>query len=176
LFGDEARIATDGGIKEVWLESRDLVRVDMGVPEVSPRSESITTEWGTWNFYRCDMGNPHAVIFVDDVAKIPLEKVGPKIENDPRFPHRTNVEFVQVVGSHLKVRVWERGAGVTLACGTGACASAAVAIFLGKVGRKLRVVLPGGELGLEWPTNEDPIFMTGPATKVFEGELCELQR
>jgi diaminopimelate epimerase len=117
------------------------------------------------------MGNPHCVLFVDDVASFPVEQVGPKIEHHPAFPRRTNVEFVQVLSdSELKVRVWERGAGLTLACGTGACAALAVAARTGRTKRSALVHLPGGTLQVEW-RSDGHIAMTGPAVEVFRGAL-----
>jgi len=108
---------------------------------------------------------------VDDVDNFPVEVAGPKIERHPAFPQRTNVEFVQVVSeSELKVRVWERGAGLTLACGTGACASLVVAARTGRTGRKAKVHLPGGTLTIEW-RDDNRVYMTGPAVEVFRGEL-----
>jgi diaminopimelate epimerase len=115
------------------------------------------------------MGNPHCVIFVENVDEFPVEYVGPIIENHEAFPKRTNVEFAQVSGrNELKVRVWERGCGETMACGTGACASAVAANRLGKVGGKVKVHLRGGDLLLDVA---ERVFMTGPAEKVFEGKL-----
>ena len=117
------------------------------------------------------MGNPHAIFFVDDVSSIELEKVGPVIENDPLFPRRTNVEFVQVTGDVLVTRVWERGAGATLACGTGACAVGVAAVLERRAGRKCTVRLPGGDLAIEWRESDHRVYMTGPATEVYSGEV-----
>ena len=115
------------------------------------------------------MGNPHCVIVVDDLKKIPLSELGPKIERHPMFPQHVNVEFVQVVSrGRLKMRVWERGAGETLACGTGACAALAACFRLGLCGKKARVTLPGGDLIIEW---DDFCYLTGPARFVYQGWL-----
>lgn len=169
--GSHAVIDTDAGPMQVWLLDGGHVRVDMGTPKMdSTRPETIKTSHGEYDFWQVDMGNPHAVIFVEDLQQVRLDSVGPEIENDSRFPNRTNVEFVQVTSQGLKVKVWERGAGATLACGTGACAVAAVAMDQKKVGSKTKVYLPGGTLELEWPKRGAPIYMTGPAVKVFEGE------
>ena len=112
------------------------------------------------------MGNPHAVVFVDDVDWLDLPDIGPLFENDPRFPERINTEFVEVIDEHtLKMRVWERGSGETLACGTGSTASLAAAVLNGTL--RLR----GGELLIEWDRASDLIYMTGPAVTVFDGEL-----
>jgi diaminopimelate epimerase len=117
------------------------------------------------------MGNPHLVIFTPDVQAIDLETVGPRLERDPLFPNRTNVHFVQVVDrERLIQRTWERGAGITLACGTGACASGVAALLTGRAERKVDVKLPGGHLQIEYAESGE-VFMTGPAEFVFEGEF-----
>ncbi|MEM9804317.1 MAG: diaminopimelate epimerase [Cyanobacteria bacterium P01_D01_bin.56] len=116
------------------------------------------------------MGNPHCITFVGDVDAVPLAKVGPLVETHDVFPQRTNAEFIQVVSSnYLKMRVWERGAGATLACGTGACAALVAAVLNGKCDRKATVELPGGPLEIEWSGNNH-LYMTGPAVRVFSGE------
>jgi diaminopimelate epimerase len=118
------------------------------------------------------MGNPHCVIFVEKLDEFPVEYVGPLVENHEAFPNRTNVEFVQLIcKNELKVRVWERGCGETLACGTGACAAAVAANRLGKVSGKVKVRLTGGDLQVEVAEH---VFMTGPAEKVFEGKVTVL--
>jgi len=118
------------------------------------------------------MGNPHCVIFVDDVDKLPVSRYGPLIENNPIFPKRTNVEFIQVINKkRLKMRVWERGSGETLACGTGACASAVAAGLNNLTGRKVTVHLLGGDLKIEWSEKDNHVYMTGPAVEVFEGVI-----
>jgi diaminopimelate epimerase len=119
------------------------------------------------------MGNPHAVIFVDDVEAVPLTTWGPLIENHPFFPRRTNVEFVQTTGVRTaKVRVWERGAGVTLACGTGACAVGVAAVLTGRLQRHMTLTLPGGDLGVDWAI-DDHVYLTGPGAFVFDGRWGE---
>ena len=117
------------------------------------------------------MGNPHAVVFVDDLDALDFDVVGPLFESNPAFPARVNVEFVEVLSpSHLKMKVWERGAGPTLACGTGACALTVAAILAGKTTeRTCTVSLPGGDLSIEWRAENDRCYMTGPATAVFSG-------
>jgi len=118
------------------------------------------------------MGNPHCVTFVDDVAAVPLTRLGPAVERHPAFPHRTNVEFVQVEnGNRLKVRVWERGAGETLACGSGACASLVAAVLVGRSPRRAQVELPGGPLAVWWREEDDHLLMSGPAVETFAGEV-----
>lgn len=156
----------------------ELVRVDMGEPvfEASRipvrgagriRDVEIRAAGRSFRMSAVSMGNPHCVIVVDDVMAVPLEDVGPKLENHEWFPKRVNVEFVEVMDrSRLKVRVWERGAGATLACGTGACAAAVAMMDLGRIERKAVVSLPGGGLEIEW---DGRVWMTGPAEEVFTG-------
>ncbi len=161
---------------------KDLVRVDMGAPVLD--AEKVPTRgkgrvidapfhW-TGNEVRMtcvSMGNPHAVIFVDDLSKVPANVWGPQIENHSFFPKRVNVEFVQVISSRrVKARVWERGAGLTLACGTGACAIAVAGVLTGRLQREATVSLPGGDLKVEWAADEH-VYMTGPAAQVFDGEF-----
>jgi len=116
------------------------------------------------------MGNPHAVLFVPDVAKIPLSDIGPIVENNPAFPRRINAHWVQVVSrGEVIMRTWERGSGITLACGTGACAVAVAGVLTGRTDRKILAHLPGGDLTLEWKAADNHVYMTGPATEVFTG-------
>lgn len=116
-------------------------------------------------------GNPHVVIYVPDVAKVELEKIGPVLEHHKAFPRRINVHFVQVHSSgEVTMRTWERGSGITLACGTGACAVAVAGVLTGRTSRKLLAHLPGGDLQLEWRESDNNVYMTGPATEVFSGE------
>ncbi len=158
------------------------VRVDMGAPRLA-RGEILMTgppeERVVDQPFRVggqdllitavSMGNPHCVIFVDDVAEVDVPGLGSRIETDPAFPRRTNVEFVQVLSrKELVMRVWERGSGITLACGTGACASAVAAALTGRAGRQVRVHLLGGSLDIEW-AEDDHVYMTGPAVEVFRG-------
>ena len=127
------------------------------------------------NFYNItcvSMGNPHAVVFVDSTADLPLEQIGPHFEHHERFPRRTNTEFVEIVSpEYVKMRVWERGTGETLACGTGCCATAVACVLNGKTGRKVTVEVLGGALTIQWDEKTNHIFMTGPAEFVFDGEL-----
>jgi diaminopimelate epimerase len=116
-------------------------------------------------------GNPHAVIFVDDVAAVPLEGIGPRVEHAPAFPRRINAHWVQVHSrDEITMRTWERGSGITLACGTGACAVAVACILTGRTDRTVLVHLPGGDLTIEWRESDNHLYMTGPATEVFSGE------
>jgi diaminopimelate epimerase len=165
------KIETGAGVLEVSVHGR-AVRVDMGAPRLlADAPEALRLESEGIEFWEVNMGNPHAVIFVPDVSKVDLEKLGPQIEKHARFPKRTNVEFVQVVSKdEILVRVWERGAGVTLACGTGACASAVAAIHSRQTGHVVRVRLPGGVLELAWDgSRKDSVWMTGPAVEVYQG-------
>ena len=159
------------------------VRVDMGEPrlersEIPMRgkpgrviAEPLRVAGETHRVTAVSMGNPHCVIFVKEVAEFPVARVGPAIERHRAFPRRTNVEFVQVLGrSALRMRVWERGAGETLACGTGACATLVAAVLNGKADRKATVHLPGGDLKIEWRESDNHVYMTGPAEEVFCGE------
>ncbi|MHB1001768.1 MAG: diaminopimelate epimerase [Armatimonadota bacterium] len=157
-------------------------RVNMGAPYLDAAeipvtgydgrviSKPLTVDGTVYDITCVSMGNPHCMIFTDDVDAIPLEQIGPKIETHPAFPRKTNVEFVQVLNENeIRVRVWERGAGITLACGTGACASVVASVLNGKISREPAVVhLPGGDLTIEWNESDD-VFMTGPAQIVFTG-------
>jgi len=177
-------IETLAGVKKVklLLEGKKVegVRVGMGHPIFQPESIPIkgkdnplnmTLRAGgrRWEVSALSMGNPHCVLIVDDVDEFPVEKIGPEIEKHPLFPKRINVEFVEVVNrDELRIRVWERGVGETLACGTGACASLVVTALKGLSNRSARLQLKGGELYVEWLENGE-VFLTGPAEEVFEG-------
>ncbi len=181
-------IETLAGIKVLELSINDgkvaLVRVDMGEPILKPRdipvdsdkdifkAEPVTILDRTFNVTCVSMGNPHAVSYIDDVDNFPLEVYGPKMETNALYPRKINSEFVQVLDRQtLKMRVWERGAGETLACGTGACAVMVASVLNGYCGRKATVKLLGGDLTLEWDENNNHVYKTGPATKVFDGEV-----
>ncbi len=158
------------------------LEVDMGHPiwdgrkipvnadgPVIGRKLKVGTE--TFTIHCVSMGNPHCVIFVKDVAKFPVREIGPQIENHSFFPKRVNVEFVEVKsGTRVKARVWERGAGETLACGTGACAIGVVAARTGKTARNTKIDLPGGELGVRWG-NDDRVYLTGPTEVTYAGNF-----
>jgi len=147
------------------------VEVDMGEPVVEAVKEPLKIENLDYSINKISMGNPHCVIFVDDLQSVRLKEIGPIIENLPQFPNRTNVEFVQVINDkEIALKVWERGAGETLACGTGACASVVAASLNGLTGKKVVVHLPGGDLGIEWAP-ENHIIMRGPAEKAFDGHI-----
>ena len=168
-------VETLGGIKILDLKIEDgvvvAVTVDMGVPAISSGA-SINVKGENYTVYPCSMGNPHSVVYLPEIAKLNLEHIGPDFECHPIFPNRTNTEFVEVIDrTHLKMRVWERGSGETLACGTGACAVLAVSASLGLSEREATVHLLGGDLLIRWDEDNGHIYMTGPATTVFEGEL-----
>jgi diaminopimelate epimerase len=160
----------------------NLVTVDMGVPKFGWRDIPLAQELDTKLFdipglvdavSAVNVGNPHCVLFVDDAERAEVTKLGPLIENHPLFPSRTNVEFVSVLApGRLRMRVWERGVGVTLACGTGACATIATAQRRGLCGNAVDVVLDGGTLTMEWAGQGKPIFMTGPTSVSFQGEIA----
>jgi diaminopimelate epimerase len=171
---------------EVMIEGD--VQVDMGEPRLSapeiPTSlgmvadqvvnQSIEVDGKNWSVTCVSMGNPHCMTFVDDANAIELESIGPKFEHHPAFPQRTNTEFVQVIRTdYLRMRVWERGAGITLACGTGACATVVAGVLTGKSDRSCTVELPGGCLQIHWSLADNRVYMTGPAELVFKGEVAE---
>lgn len=135
-------------------------------------AEKIDVDGERFEVTAVSMGNPHCVTFVEDVEHFPVAKIGPLIERHPLFPRRTNVEFIQVLSNEeLQMRVWERGAGETLACGTGACASAVAAALNHRTGRKVTIHLPGGDLQIEW-AGDNHVYMTGPAEEVFSGTIA----
>lgn len=163
-----------------------MVKVNMGEPvlkacEIPVLAENeqgeviadpIEVEGKTYQMTCVSMGNPHAVVFVDDVQNFPLEQIGPKFENHERFPKRVNAEFVKVLDQEtVEMRVWERGTGETLACGTGACATVVACILNGLTKDTVTVKLLGGTLQVQWDKAENRVYMTGPATTVFEGEV-----
>lgn len=184
----EISIISFGKIKYLTLYTENgkvaTVRVNMGTPEFTAANipvisdneqvldEEIEVKGQTYKMTCVSMGNPHAVVFMDDVKNLEIEQIGPFFENHERFPKRTNTEFVQLVDrNHVKMRVWERGTGETLACGTGCCATATACVLNGLTENKVSVELLGGELLIEWNREENLIFMTGPAETVFEGEV-----
>lgn len=142
----------------------------IGAPEERVVDEPFEVDGRTYRITCVSMGNPHVMIYVDDVDAVDLEQIGPKIEHHPAFPRRINVHFVQVLGpEELKMRTWERGSGITLACGTGASAVLVASHLLGKSGRKALVHLPGGDLFIEWDASTNHVIKTGPATFVCDG-------
>jgi len=182
------RIVSGGKVKILDLTVRDgkvaLVKVNMGAPELTAVNVPVVSEneqvinesilvQGEEYFMTCvSMGNPHAVVFMDDVKNLDIEAVGPYFENHERFPRRTNTEFVKVIDENtVEMRVWERGTGETLACGTGACATAVACILNGLTKDRVTVKLLGGDLEIYWDRKGNLVYMTGPATHVFDGEV-----
>lgn len=178
-------LETLSGIKELQLTTTETrhplvgvreevskVTVDMGIPIIEETELQPKAGNSHYTGTVISMGNPHFVIFTDDISRIDLATAGPLLETHRLFPNRTNVEFVQVLGSdEIRMRVWERGSGITQACGTGACASAVAAILHGKTGRRLKVVMDGGHLIVHWDEKTGKVLMTGDAVKVFEGTI-----
>ncbi len=183
----ELEIETLAGIIKPVIDGK-FVKVDMGKPILEAENIPVNGFSGqvieidppeTGNGYSLpkmscvSMGNPHAIFFVDDINSVPVEKIGPKVEKNVKiFPALTNVEFAQVISrSEARMRVWERGSGVTLACGTGACGTVVAGILSGKLDDTATVTLDGGELTISWPDKNGSVFMTGPAEEVFNGSI-----
>ena len=172
----EIDVETPSGIKHLSMKVKDgkveLVTVDMGRPvPTSEIGEPITVDGKEYRFTGVSMGNPHAVVFMDGIKDLEIEKIGPSFESHERFPDRTNTEFVEVVDrGHVNMRVWERGSGETWACGTGASATAVACVLNGKTDRKVDVELIGGTLTIEWNAEDNHVYMTGPAEFSFDGE------
>lgn len=181
-------IETLSGIKELELTVENgkvtFVTVDMGapitkaalVPVISDKEqvikEPIIIEGKTYEITCVSMGNPHAIVFVEDTDLVPIESIGPLFENHKIFPERVNTEFIHVINrNHIQMRVWERGSGETLACGTGACASVVACVLNGLTDHEVTVTLLGGELNIRYDEQKNTVFMTGPAIKVFDGEI-----
>ena len=163
-------IETRAGILKCRKLPDGLIEVDMGSPVQV--TDMAFAAGGFKNPVSVNMGNPHCVFFVDNAEDIPLETLGASIENDKAFPNKTNVEFAHITkGGQIRLRVWERGAGVTLACGSGACATMVAAAHKGLTGRKAEIVMDGGVLSLEWRESDGHVLMTGPVAYVFEGTL-----
>jgi len=182
------RVETKSGIKYLDLTVEEgkvsQVRVNMGATELSPSGipvladgdkvldAPIMVDGREYRMTCVSMGNPHAVVYLNDVKNLEIEKIGPMFEMHPCFPDRVNTEFVRVVDGHtLEMRVWERGSGETLACGTGACAVAVASILNGHVSGEVTVKLLGGDLKILWDEQENIVYMTGPAAVVFDGEI-----
>ena len=184
----EITVMSDAGIRTLQLNVADgkvrSVRVDMGAPAFEAESipvtadtpEVVNADWEAagrcWKATCVSMGNPHLVVLCEDPRKLDLEKIGPVMEKDPRFPEGVNTEFVSIESDNeVRMRVWERGSGETLACGTGACAVTAAMVRSGLTDRRITVHLTGGDLEIEWNRENNCIYMTGPAVTVFEGEI-----
>ena len=181
-------LETLAGIKILDLNVKDgevqTVRVNMGSPELVPKnipidsnldrfiSEDVEVDGKVYKVTGVSMGNPHAVTFIDDTDSLEIEKIGPKFENNEIFPDKVNTEFIQIIDKKtVKMRVWERGSGETFACGTGACASVVASVLNRLTENKVTVKLLGGELEIEYNQDENTVYMTGPATTVFDGEI-----
>ena len=180
---DEIQVDTDAGRLVLRHSEADQITVNMGVPRHAPAEIPLEAEeeryrypieidGRTWSFGAVSMGNPHAVLLVDDVDFAPVDVLGPRLESHAVFPERVNVGFMQVMDAHnARLRVFERGSGETLACGSGACAAVVVGIEQGLLLSPVKVELPGGTLSIAWQGRGFPVFMTGPAVKVFDGAI-----
>ena len=183
---DEIGVETLSGVVRPRWAGPDLVTVDMGRPVLAPAKIPTTLGEGDGpvldvplelegeglSVSSVSMGNPHAVLYVEDPDQTAVERLGPRVEHHPAFPNRVNVEFVTVVDrGRIRQRTWERGTGETLACGSGACAVAVVSMLRGVVDRAVRIELRGGELTIAWPDDESHVEMTGPAAEVFTGRI-----
>jgi diaminopimelate epimerase len=181
-----SKISTLAGLIVPEVQPNGQVKVNMGQPRLlaqdipttlaAPEEKVINcpieAAGQSWSVTGVSMGNPHCITFVPDITAIALEQIGPQFEHHPAFPQRTNTEFIEVVRpDFLKMRVWERGAGATLACGTGACAALVAGVLTGKCANAATIELPGGPLYIEWSETEQTLWMTGPAQKTFTGVL-----
>lgn len=172
----EVTLETLSGIKTLRLHLTkdnhvDEVTVDMGLPKVIGKVQ-LGDGYGYTEGVSVSMGNPHLVIFVNNISEVDINTVGPSLEKHPLFPDRVNVEFAQTFqDGYIRMRVWERGSGITMACGTGACATAVAAAYTGRCGRESSVKMDGGTLKIKWDETDGHVYMTGPAVKVFDGEI-----
>ncbi|QLF92990.1 diaminopimelate epimerase [Pseudomonas sp. ABC1] len=177
------RVETQSGVIELTIRPDGQISVDMGAPRLQPTeipfqadrealSYPVEVQGRTVELAAVSMGNPHAVLRVEAIESAPVHELGALLEQHPRFPQRVNVGFLQVVDRHnARLRVWERGAGETQACGTGACAAAVAAIRQGWMDSPVQIELPGGRLSIEWAGAGQPVIMTGPAVRVYEGQV-----
>ncbi|KAA6186562.1 diaminopimelate epimerase [Thiohalocapsa marina] len=180
---DDIAVGTAAGPIRLKAQPDGQISVDMGVPQLDPaaipfqarRRAAAYDLWQGCSALRIgavSMGNPHAVLHVEDIAQAPVAELGPRIECDPRFPRRVNVGFMQIIdAAHIRLRVWERGVGETLACGTGACAAVVIGRLWGELDEAVEVTLPGGALQIQWAGEGASVTMTGPAARVFEGDI-----
>lgn len=186
---DKKDISLDtlSGIKHLQLTVSEgkvsKVTVDMGSPKLEDVTiegkpehmvaKEITINNQTYKATAVSMGNPHLVIYINDIEQIDLPTIGPLLERHPLFPGRINVEFAQKLNNNkVRMRVWERGSGITMACGTGACATAVAGFIIGETGRDVEIIMDGGSLNIKWDEESDKIYMTGDAVTVFEGEIA----
>lgn len=180
-------VETGAGIIVPEIMNDGTVHVDMGEPILTGEQipvagfgknqvidENITVDGKTYKMTCVSMGNPHCIVFVDDITAVKLEKIGPKFETHTIFPKKTNTEFVEVKNNkYVRMRVWERGAGITWACGTGSCATLVACVLNKRTERKAQIELDGGILTIEWSADNNHIYMTGPATKVFTANWAD---
>lgn len=185
---DAVTIQTKAGLLACTRAENGQITVDMGVPKLEWQQIPVAFECDTLHLpvksvYKLiknppvgvNMGNPHAVFFVDDVENFPVSEIGPEIETNSLFPERTNVEFAKVLDrARIRMRVWERGAGETAACGSGACATAVAAVRQGYADRRCDIILNGGTLGIYWRESDNHLFMTGPVAYVYEGTILSV--
>lgn len=183
VSGDNITAETNEGIIHMTLEEGGQVRVNMGIPKLAPAdipiaSQEYSSQYRlnlsatTITFSAVSMGNPHAVIVVDDVSKAPIVTMGPEVQAQSFFPQGVNVGFMQIIDRrHIKLRVYERGAGETLACGSGACAAVVAGCINFSLNQEVDVELPGGHLMISWKGEDEPVWMTGPATFVYQGNI-----
>ena len=182
----EIPIDTKAGLILTSINGNENIKVNMGKPILTPKNiptkllmnnlsvpnGMITINEQKLNVYAASMGNPHMIVFVNNIETIPFYEWGSYLEKHSTFPNNTNVHFVELIDqSNIKIKVWERGCGPTLACGTGACACLVVTSKLGKTLNKSNVYLPGGKLFIDWPNQKGPVYMQGPALKVFSGDI-----
>ncbi|MBR3452038.1 MAG: diaminopimelate epimerase [Muribaculaceae bacterium] len=170
------RLLTASGIKVLELAinpdgSVGSVTVDMLAPMLEHETQFLNEGEPLPDGIFVSMGNPHYVIFVDDLDSVDVAARGAMLERHPRFPERCNIEFAQVTPGGIRMRVWERGSGITMACGTGACATAVAAAVTGRCGRRSRVMMDGGTLDIEWRASDNHVYLSGPATFVYEGDI-----
>ena len=170
------RLLTASGIKVLKLAVNpdgtvDSVTVDMLAPALEDDSQFLLEGEPLPDGVFVSMGNPHYVIFVDDLDSVDVAAEGAVLERHQRFPERCNIEFAQVTPDGIRMRVWERGSGITMACGTGACATAVAAAVTGRSGRQSRVMMDGGTLEIEWRASDNHVYLSGPATFVYEGDI-----
>jgi diaminopimelate epimerase len=177
------RVETKNSVIELNVRNDGQITVDMGAPRLEPAevpfvaaeaaiAYEVEVDGRTVELAAVSMGNPHGVLRVTDVATAPVHQLGPQLETHPRFPQKANIGFLQVVDAHhARLRVWERGCGETQACGTGACAAAVAGIRQGWLASPVQITLPGGSLTIEWAGAGQPVLMTGPAVRVFEGQV-----
>jgi diaminopimelate epimerase len=180
---DEVVVDTDAGQLVLRFDGEGLITVNMGIPRHAPQQIPLLADAeavsyvaplssGEVKFSAVSMGNPHAVILVDDVDTAPVAVVGAEMESHPLFPQRANIGFMQIINrQQIKLRVYERGAAETLACGSGACAAVVAGIELGLLDQLVQVSLPGGDLKINWQGRGQPVLMTGPAVSVYEGQI-----